>query len=246
MKFAITGGSRGIGAATVLAAVDRGHDVVFTYRSNREAADQIIERAKLIREDVLISAYELDVKRSDKVEAFASFAAEKMGGVDVVVPNAGINRNNLAMSMSDEEWQDVIDTNLSGAFYVVRAFLPELLAQRFGRIIFVSSLSRNGLSGQANYAASKAGLVGLARTIAKEYGHKGITSNVVAPGLIETDMTRENMSDTHHGYWEEYSPSKRMGLPEEVVSAILFFSSEEASFINGTCLPITAGLDWVP
>ncbi|KDB06350.1 3-oxoacyl-(acyl-carrier-protein) reductase [Burkholderia sp. lig30] len=246
MIFVITGGSRGIGAEIVAQAVAAGHSVAFTYNTNEAAAQRIVEHARSIHADAACKAYPLDVRDSAAVDAFADSVLRDFGTVDVVVSNAGVNRNALLMSMSDEEWSDVLEVNLTGAFHVARAFVPAMLEKRFGRFVFLSSLSRDGLSGQANYAATKAGLLGLSRTIAKEYGKRGITSNVVAPGMIDTDMSRENMSDVHGRFWEAHSTLRRVGSAAEVASAVMFFAQPEAAYINGTCLPVTSALDWVP
>jgi NAD(P)-dependent dehydrogenase (short-subunit alcohol dehydrogenase family) len=246
MIFVVTGGSRGIGAEVVAQAVAAGHDVAFTFNENEAAAQRVVEHAHTLNRESKCIAYRLDVRNSASVDAFSAKVLNDFSSVDVVVSNAGINRNALLMSMSDEEWLDVLNVNLTGAFYLSRAFIPVMLEKRFGRFIFLSSLSRDGLSGQANYAATKAGLLGLSRTIAKEYGKRGITSNVVAPGMIDTDMSRENMSDIHSQFWETNSTLQRVGTAAEVVSAIMFFAQPSASYINGTCLPVTSALDWVP
>jgi NAD(P)-dependent dehydrogenase (short-subunit alcohol dehydrogenase family) len=246
MIFVITGGSRGIGAEVVMQAVAAGHQVAFTYKENQAAAESVVSKAKSLNERAICIAYQLDVRDSAAVDAFSSKVQNDFGSVDVVVSNAGINRNALLMSMSDEEWNEVVATNLSGAFYISRAFISAMLGKRFGRFIFLSSLSRDGLSGQANYAATKAGLLGLSRTIAKEYGKRGITSNVVAPGMIDTDMSRDNMSSVNGEFWMANSTLHRVGTAAEVASAIMFFAQAEASYINGTCLPVTSALDWVP
>jgi NAD(P)-dependent dehydrogenase (short-subunit alcohol dehydrogenase family) len=162
------------------------------------------------------------------------------------VANAGVNVNNLAVSMSDAEWTTVIDTNLTGAFYVCRQFLPTFLGNGFGRIILISSIGAHGVSGQANYAASKAGLLGLSAALAKEYGRKGITSNVVIPGFFDTDMTREGMSESNRSFWLQYCPVGRVGDLGEVSKVVMFLASAAASFVNGQALGVTGGLDWAP
>jgi NAD(P)-dependent dehydrogenase (short-subunit alcohol dehydrogenase family) len=150
----------------------------------------------------------------------------------------------MAATMPDEDWQAVIDTNLSGAFYVARHFLPALFGG--GRIVFVSSISRLGTSGQANYAASKAGLIGLSGTLAKEYGRKGVTSNVIVPGVFDTDLTRGALSDELRDFWRRYCPSPRGGDLRDVSSLVLFLASDAAAFVNGQVIPVTGGLDWTP
>ena len=138
----------------------------------------------------------------------------------------------------------MIDTNLNGAFYIIRQFLPVFLANRKGHFVSVSSIAKDGISGQANYSASKAGLIGLSGTIAKEYGIKGITSNVVVPGMFETDMVKETLSDNLRKFWLLHNPMKRMGHLDELAEVALFLGSDAASFVNGQVISVTGGLDW--
>ncbi len=246
MIYFITGGSRGIGEAIVLEAMKQGHDVAFTYRSNREAAEAVIKRGADIAPERTCKAYQLDTRSSADVETVADRVLDDFETVDVVVPNAGIAINGLAANMPDEEWQEVIDTNLTGAFFVCRQFLPTLIGNRFGRIILVSSMGRAGVSGQAAYAASKAGLIGLGRTLAKEYGARGITTNTIVPGFIETDMTMNRMSEDNRNFWLQYCPQKRLGTLDEVSKVVCFLASDGAGFINGHAVNIDGGLDWAP
>jgi len=246
MIFFITGGSRGIGEATVLQAVREGHDVAFTYLEGERRAAEVLAKARVIRPDAKCHAYQLDVGNSNAVDRVGETALEDFGTVDVVVANAGVNVNNLVVSMSDDEWHTVIQTNLTGSFYVCRQFLPTMLAKRFGRIILVSSLGHSGVSGQANYCASKAGLHGLCATLAKEYGRKGITANVVVPGFFDTDMTRDGMSESNKEFWLRYCPVGRMGDLGEVARLITFLASDGSGFINGQAIAATGGLDWAP
>ncbi len=246
MVFFVTGGSRGIGAAIVLDAVGAGHDVAFTYRGGADAAKQVEEQAKALAPDRKVKGYKLDVKSSAEVEAVADQVLDEFDTVHVVVPNAGININNLVVSMTDDEWAEVLQTNLTGAFYVARQFLSTMLGNGFGRIIFISSLGACGVSGQANYSASKAGLIGLSMAIAKEYGSRGITSNVVSPGFFDTDMTREGMSQGNRDFWLKHCPQKRIARADEMGGIITFLASEKASFINGQVIGVNGGLDWAP
>ena len=166
--------------------------------------------------------------------------------IDVVVCNAGINRLNLLVQMSDEEWDDVLRTNLTGSFYVARYFLPSMMAQRFGRFILLSSIGYSGITGQANYCASKAGLHGLASAIAKEYGRRGITANVIVPGFFDTDMSRDGASLVNKEFWKQYCPLGRMGKLGEISKLVTFLTSDGAGFINGQAIPVNGGLDWAP
>lgn len=242
----VTGGSRGIGESIVLEAIRAGHEVAFTYNANASKAAEVIAKAKEIAPDLRCKAYELDVRDSAAVERVGDAVLDDFDTVDAVICNAGVNLNGLAASMSDEDWKLVIDTNLTGSFYCCRQFLPTMVGNRFGRIVFVSSLGRGGVSGQANYAASKAGMLGLSSTLAKEYGRKGITSNVVVPGFFETDMTREGMSGSNKEFWLKYCPLGRIGEPSEVAKVVLFLISDGATYINGESIAITGGLDWAP
>jgi NAD(P)-dependent dehydrogenase (short-subunit alcohol dehydrogenase family) len=246
MIFFVTGGSRGIGAAIVLQAARSGHDVAFTYVQDKEAAFEILRQANEIRPEGYFRTYRLDVRHAAEVESIGEQVLENFHHVHVVVTNAGINKNNLVVSMSDEEWHSVLDTNLSGAFYVCRQFLPTFLANRFGRFILISSLGATGVSGQANYCASKAGLLGLSATLAKEYGKRGITSNVVSPGFFETDMTRSSVSAANREFWMKYCPLGRLGELSEISALVTFLASPAASYINGQELRINGGLEWAP
>ena len=244
MVFFVTGGSRGLGAGIVLAAVEAGHDVAFTYRSDEAAAQGVVDQAQALGGRAV--AWQLDVRDSAAVEQVADEVLDLFGDVDAVVCNAGIRRDGMAMSMSDEDWAAVLDTNLSGAFYVARAFLPNFLAQRRGRFVFVSSVARNGISGQVNYSASKAGLVGLSAALGKEYGRKGITSNVVVPGFFDTDMTRDSIGAELGEFVGRFSPAGRRGEIAELAHAVLFLASRGSSFVNAQALGVTGGLDWGP
>ena len=246
MIFFVTGGSRGIGESIVLEAVRQGHDVGFTYLSNENRAMQVMETAHQINHNTRCRAYQMDVRSSAAVEEAGDRFLEDFGSIDVAVANAGINKNNLVASMSDDEWDDVLRTNLTGAFYVCRQFLPAMLANGAGRFILISSLGHSGVSGQANYCASKAGLHGLCSSMAKEYGRKGITTNVVVPGFFDTDMSRDGMSQSNREFWVQFCPVGRMGELHEVAHAVMFLASRGASFINGQTIGVTGGLDWAP
>jgi len=246
MIFFVTGGSRGIGESIVLEAIRQGHDVGFTYLNNEKRAMQVIDAAKQFNPASRCKAYQLDVRSSAAVEEVGDRFMDAFGSIDAVVANAGVTRNKLVVSMSDEEWDDVLRTNLTGTFYICRQFLPTMLANRFGRFVLMSSLGYSGVSGQANYCASKAGLHGLCSSMAKEYGRKGITTNVVVPGFFETDMSRESMSESNKEFWVQFCPAGRTGELREVTHAVMFLASEGAFFINGQAIPVTGGLDWAP
>lgn len=246
MNFFVTGASRGIGAAIVLQAAKEGHGVAFTYLRNDEGARAVEQRAQSAGTAARIKAYPMDVRDSASVERIGDQVLEEFDSIEVVVCNAAINRLNLLAQMSDEEWDDVLRTNLTGSFHVARHFLPSMMAQRFGRLIFISSLGYTGVTGQAGYCASKAGLHGLAAAIAKEYGRKGITANVVVPGFFDTDMSRDDMSAANREFWKQYCPLGRMGELGEVSKVVTFLTSDGAGFINGQAIPVNGGLDWAP
>ena len=242
----VTGGSRGIGRAIVLRLVKDGVPTAFTYVGNEAARQQTQDLARDLNPQVDVRAYRLDVKDSARVEQVAEQAIEEFGTVGVVVNNAGILRNNVAAMMSDEDWQEVIAADLSGPFYVIRSFLAHMMGRRWGRIINISSLAQEGSSGQANYAAAKAGLIGLTKTLAREYGPRGITSNVVTVGYVETDMTEDHMASKLQQIWMEYCPLKRVGTAEEIASLVRYLSTAEAGFINGEVIRVAGGLSYAP
>jgi NAD(P)-dependent dehydrogenase (short-subunit alcohol dehydrogenase family) len=246
MIFFVTGGSRGIGESIVLEAIRQGHHVGFTYLNNEKRAIQVIDAARQLNPGSRCKAYQLDVRSSAAVEEVSDRFMDDFESVQVVVANAGINKNQLLVSMSDEEWDDVLRTNLTGTFYICRQFLPPMLANRFGRFVLMSSVGYSGVSGQANYSASKAGLHGLCSSMAKEYGRRGITTNVVVPGFFDTDMTRDTMSESNKEFWVHFCPAGRTGDLREVTHAVMFLASEGASFVNGQAIPVTGGLDWAP
>jgi NAD(P)-dependent dehydrogenase (short-subunit alcohol dehydrogenase family) len=246
MNFFVTGGSRGIGEAIVLQAVQEGNDVAFTYLDQADRAACVVERAKTARSGALVKAYQMDIRNSASVEETGDQVLADFDKIDVVVCNAGINRLNLLVQMSDEEWDDVVRTNLTGSFYVARYFLSSMMAQRFGRFILVSSIGYAGITGQANYCASKAGLHGLASAIAKEYGRRGITANVIVPGFFDTDMSRDGTSVVNKEFWKQYCPLGRTGELGEISKVVTFLTSAGAGFINGQAIPVNGGLDWAP
>ncbi len=244
MNYFITGGSRGLGKAIVLQAVEEGHNVAFSYVNNIEAANKVISQAKEIRSESRVLSYQLDVTNSTQVEAVVYEILDEFENIDVVVNNAGINQDNLVANMSDEEWNAVISANLTGPFYVCRQVLPSMLSRRFGRIINISSLQCRGGKGQANYAASKAGLNGFTQSLAKEYGRKGINSNVVVPGFFKTDMTEDTMPQHQKDYWAKFCPQPdgRMGELPELGKVVTFLASEGGNYINGEIINVSGGI----
>lgn len=242
----VTGGSRGIGRAIVLRLVEEGIPTAFTYVGNEDAARETVSLAAAAASVGAVKSYRLDVTDSGQVERVADQVMEDFPGIGIVVNNAGIVRNNTAAMMSDEQWQEVIAADLSGPFFVIRSFLAHLMGRRWGRIINISSLAQEGSSGQVNYAAAKAGLIGLTKTLAREYGPRGITANVVTVGYVETDMTDRHMATKLHDIWMEYCPMKRVGTAEEIASLVFYLAGEEAGFINGEVIRVAGGLSYAP
>lgn len=243
MTFLVTGGSRGIGKAIVLDAARAGIPVAFTYATKPDLAKEVVAEAERDAKGVQVKAYELDVRDSGRVDETVEQIIDDFGDVSVLVNNAGINRPGLAMSMSDEDWKDVIDTNLTGAFFMVRALLPHFLSNRKGSFIHVSSIATYGISGQISYCAAKAGLLGLSRGLAKEYGPKGVRSNVLMLGLFDTDMVREGLSQSNRDFWLKYCPCQRFGEVREISQVCLYLASDAANFVNGQEMTLTGGLE---
>lgn len=228
----VTGGNRGIGLACALAFAADGHRVAVTCRG--EAPAELV--------DAGILAVPCDVTDSATVDTAFATIEEKLGPVEILIANAGITRDGLVLRMSDGDFTDVIDANLTGAFRVARRAVRGMMKARWGRIILVSSIAgRVGQTGQANYAASKAGLVGLGRSLAKEFASRNVTVNVVAPGPILTDMLAA-LPDDQQAAYAEAVPLGRLGQAEEVAAAIAFLASDAASYVTGAVLPVDGGL----
>ncbi len=228
-RVLVTGGNRGIGLAIARSFAESGHHVAVTTRSGA-APDGLV-------------GVPCEVTDTASVDAAFTAAEQVLGGpVEVLVANAGITRDQLLMRMSDAEFDEVLDTNLAGAFRCARRASKGMIRLRYGRIIFVSSVvGLYGSPGQANYAASKAGLVGLARSISRELGGRGITANVVAPGFIDTDMTAE-LPDERRAAYLAAIPAGRFASPQEVAAAVRFLASDEAGYVTGAVLPVDGGL----
>jgi 3-oxoacyl-[acyl-carrier protein] reductase len=224
----ITGGNRGIGLAIAEKFKQDGYQVVVTHRSG--SAPQGLEGVIM------------DVTDSDSVNNAVKTIEEKYGRIDVLVANAGITKDGLVMRMSDEDFESVVETNLMGAFRVARACTRGMLKQKSGRIIFVGSVvGMLGSAGQVNYAATKSGLIGMARSFARELGSRGITANVVAPGFVETDMTQV-LDEKRKAEIIGAVPLARFATPNEVAGVVAFLASPEAAYITGAVIPIDGGL----
>ena len=220
--------------------------MAFTYVSRPDAADAVLAELKEINPAGHFRHWQLDVADSAAVETVIDAALDEFDEIPVVINNAGVNADNAAALMSDEEWHKVLATCLSGPFYVSRKFLMHLLSMRFGRIIHIGSISADGTTGQVNYSAAKAGLNGLSRSIAKEYGPKGITSNVLVPGTFRTDMVEQTMSKDLREFWLKFCPTRRFGEMPELTKLILLLASADGAFINGESIQITGGLNYTP
>ena len=224
----VTGGSKGIGQGIAVRLAKAGHRVAATYRSGDVPAD--------------VLGVQCDVTDPTQVEAAFAQIESSLGSVEVLVANAGVTRDTLLMRMSDEDWDHVIATNLTGAFRVARRAARAMIRGRFGRIVFISSVvGLMGSAGQVNYAASKSGLVGMARSLARELGSRGVTANVVAPGFIETDMTAELGEDLIKKYAEQI-PLGRFGSVDDVAGTVEFLVGDAASYITGALIPVDGGL----
>jgi len=236
----VTGASRGIGRAAALALAREGASVAVGFGSNSVAAELVVEEVRALG----VNAVAIGAELSDAAQAaeLVPRTVELLGGVDVVVNNAGISRDNLALRMSDADWRAVIDVDLTAAFVICRAALRPMLKQRWGRIVNVSSVSGvMGNPGQANYSAAKAGLIGMTKALAREVGSRGITVNAVAPGFIETDMT-ETLDTQLRVRVVQQIPLERMGTADEVAAAIAFLASPQASYISGAVLHVDGGM----
>jgi 3-oxoacyl-[acyl-carrier protein] reductase len=251
MNVFVTGGSRGIGREIVLRFAREGWSAAFSYAGNEEAAAETVRLAEAAAQEAghtgsVFKMYMLDLRKRDEVERVAEQLLNDFDEMHALVNNAAIVRNNAAVVMSDEQWDEVIAANLTGPFTLMRAFTMHFISNRFGRIVNISSLAEGGCSGQANYAASKAALTGLTLTFAKEYGPKGITSNIVTVGYVPTDMTRDNMAEQLHKYWMQHCPLKRPGKGEEIADLVHFLCSERGGFINGERIRVSGGLTYAP
>ena len=236
----VTGSSRGIGRAIALELARQGCKVVVNYRANASAAGAVVEEIRGRGGEAL--AVGADVSDFDQARQLVEATLEAYGTVDILVNNAGIARDTLLMRMSEQDWDAVIDTNLKGAFNCIKAVQRTMLRKRSGRIINVGSVvGITGNAGQANYAAAKAGLIGLTKALGKELGSRNITVNLVAPGFIQTDMTAD-LSEKIVEQAVALIPLGSMGQPEDVAAAVAFLASESASYITGQVLCIDGGM----
>lgn len=236
----ITGGSRGIGRACAVALARDGHRVAICYSSDKDGAAETREILDALGTESCI--IRTDVGDAGAVDEAFDTVERTLGRVGILVANAGINRDGLAPRMTDSQWDDVLRTNLTGTFYTVRRAALGMARARWGRIVTVSSVvALSGSAGQANYAAAKAGLVGLTRSLARELGGRNVTANVVAPGPIATSMT-EVLTDARKEEMRKQVPLGRWGTPEEVGAVVAFLCTDDAAYVSGAVIPVDGGL----
>ena len=234
----VTGASRGIGRAIAMKLAAQGATVVGAARGNNAAAT--VEA--IVAAGGTAETASADVSDPAAVDQLVAGTLERHGRIDVLVNNAGITKDQLMLRMKRDDWDAVIATNLTAAFVLTQAALKPMIRQRSGRIICISSVvGQGGNAGQANYAASKAGLIGFAKSVAQEVASRSITVNVVAPGLIETDMTRA-LTDDARTDWTSRIPLKRLGTPDDIAAAVCFLASDEAAYITGHVLAVNGGM----
>jgi len=236
----VTGGGRGIGRAIAIRLAQEGSDVAISYHGNDEAAE---ESAKLVREaGAKCEVFKGDVASQEDVDALFKGVDEAFGRVDILVNNAGITRDNLMMRMKEEEFDEVLRTNLKGTYLCTRAVLRKMVRARWGRIVNVSSVvGLAGNAGQANYAASKAGLIGFTKSVAREVAQRGITVNAVAPGYVETELTG-TLPEKVKGQILEQVPMGRFGQPEEISEVVAFLAGEGAGYVTGQTITVDGGM----
>lgn len=235
----ITGASRGIGKACVESLADAGHRIILAARSVSKLEEIAAEIRGKGGEAFVI---EVDMANQQSIASGFAKAAKEFGRIDILVNNAGVAKDGLAVRMKPADWELVLQTNLSGSFYAIQQILPSMMRERWGRIVNISSVvGEMGNAGQANYVASKAGLIGLTKSLAREVGSRNITVNAVAPGFVGTDMTHGLSEELKQRMIEE-TPLRRMGTPEEIACAVKFLAGDDAGFITGHVLNVNGGM----
>lgn len=237
-RAVVTGGTRGIGRAIVEEFLKEGAGVVFTYQSSEDKAKEIISNFP----DSQVFAFRANASKFDEADATIKFALEKLGGVDILVNNAGITKDNLLLRMSESDFDSVIESNLKSVFNYTKAVMKPMLGQRYGKIVNLSSVvAMIGNPGQANYVASKAGVIGLTKSNAKEFASRNICVNAVAPGFIATEMTAK-LNEKQKEAIVSNIPLKRLGSGEDVAKLVVFLSSPDSDYITGQVFPVDGGL----
>ncbi|AMO84651.1 3-oxoacyl-[acyl-carrier-protein] reductase [Solibacillus sp. FSL W7-1472] len=236
----VTGASRGIGRAIALQLASEGAKVVVNYSGSEQKAQEVVEEIKANGGEAI--AVQANVADTDSVQNLMKTALDTYGSIDILVNNAGITRDNLLMRMKDDEWDDVINTNLKGVFLCTKAVTRQMMKQRAGRIINISSIvGVAGNAGQANYVAAKAGVIGLTKTTAQELASRNILVNAIAPGFITTEMTEGLPEDLKEGMLKQI-PLAKLGQPEDIAKAVVFFASDSSNYITGQTLQIDGGM----
>ncbi len=236
----VTGGSRGIGRAICLELARGGANVMLCYAGNEQAALDTVAACEAL--GAKAAAMRCDVSKTDEVKALVDAAIQQFGAVHILVNNAGITRDGLLMTMKEDAWDQVLDTNLKGAFLTMKAVARTMMKQRYGRIVNLSSVvGLHGNAGQVNYAASKAGVIGMTKSLAKELASRGVTVNAVAPGFIDTDMTAALPQAARDALLPTI-PTQRLGAAEEVAQAVAFLASDQAAYITGQVLAVDGGM----
>jgi 3-oxoacyl-[acyl-carrier protein] reductase len=236
----VTGGGRGIGRAVALRLANDGADVAISYRSNDQAAEAAAEEARAA--GARCEIFKGDVASPDDVEALVKGVIDAFGRIDILVNNAGLTRDNLMMRMKEEEFDDVLNTNLKGTYLCTRAVLRPMIRARWGRIVNISSVvGLVGNAGQANYAASKAGIIGFTKSVAREVAQRGITANVVAPGYVETELTG-SLPEKVKDQIRDQVPAGRFGEAAEVAEAVAFLAGEGAGYVTGQTVAVDGGM----
>ena len=235
----VTGGTRGIGRGISEAFLREGGKVIATYKSNQSAAEEFLETN--LQYAARVDVQKFDVARYDEVEQFFKYMDETYGKFEVLVNSSGIRRDAIVGLMKDIDWREVIDTNLTGTFYMCKQAIHSLMRKRYGRIITITSpIGRFGFAGQSNYAASKAAQVAFTKSLSKEVASRGITANCVSPGFIDTDFISDLPEAQRKSYLEQI-PLKRFGTVEEVARAVMFLAARDSAYITGTVLEVTGG-----